>query len=294
MNMGVDLAPEQIEKILQGIAIPPQPQIMVDLQMEQMQPGCCIDTITQLISRDVGLSGSILKTVNSPFFNTQEPVTCVNEAVTMLGIDSVINIFNALSIRGALTDEAIISLNRFWDSAQDVAAAAAAIARYYDCCSPEEAYTVGLFHNCGVALMMTRYSNYSDIMHTAYGETTRRVIDIENDTVNTNHAVIGYYVAKSWNLPTHLCEVIADHHSADAIFNDHDFPDHNKKTLLAVLKMAEHLCANHQVLGDQPVDYEWERIAADLLIHLGISSYDLTTIAEHISELGIAGGNSLS
>jgi len=33
--MAVELSAEQIRRVLQGISVPPQPQIMVDLQMEQ-------------------------------------------------------------------------------------------------------------------------------------------------------------------------------------------------------------------------------------------------------------------
>ena len=36
--MTPELSAEQIQKVLQGISVPPQPQIMVDLQMEQVMP----------------------------------------------------------------------------------------------------------------------------------------------------------------------------------------------------------------------------------------------------------------
>lgn len=32
----------------------------------------------------------------------------------------------------------------------------------------------------------------------------QRVVDTENQVFNTNHAVVGYYTAKSWRLPEHL------------------------------------------------------------------------------------------
>ncbi len=37
---------------------------------------------------------------------------------------------------------------------------------------------------------------------------------------NTNHAVVGYYTAKSWRLPEHVTQAIANHHNALAIFSD--------------------------------------------------------------------------
>ena len=36
--MTYELTAEQIQQVLQGISVPPQPQIMVDLQMEQVMP----------------------------------------------------------------------------------------------------------------------------------------------------------------------------------------------------------------------------------------------------------------
>ena len=106
--MGVELSTEQIRSMLQGISILPQPQIMVDLQMEQLASDCTIHGITRLISRDVGLSGSIIKTVNSAFFGLRNKIGTVQQACQLLGIDCVVNIVNALSIRGELSDEEIV------------------------------------------------------------------------------------------------------------------------------------------------------------------------------------------
>ena len=66
--MTQELSAEQIQQVLQGISVPPQPQIMVDLQMEQFLPNPDLKTIAKLISQDPGLSGALLKIVNSPYF----------------------------------------------------------------------------------------------------------------------------------------------------------------------------------------------------------------------------------
>jgi HD-like signal output (HDOD) protein len=47
---------------LQGISVPPQPQIMVDLQMEQVMPNPDLKSIAKLISQDPGLSGGVAQT----------------------------------------------------------------------------------------------------------------------------------------------------------------------------------------------------------------------------------------
>jgi HD-like signal output (HDOD) protein len=278
--MAVELSTEQIRSMLLGISIPPQPQIMVDLQMEQLAPDCTIQGITRLISRDVGLSGSIIKTVNSSFFGLKNKISTVQQACQLLGIDCVVNIVNALSIRGELSDEQIVGLGLFWDTATDVAMMAANIAKQIGVHAPDEAYTLGLFHNCGIPLLMERFDNYAIVMQEAYAHPEPRIIDVENRLLQTNHAVVGYYVAKSWNLPGYLCEAIHDHHSAQEIFADHDYPDTRKKNLLAILKMAEHLCANYRTLGGQDVDHEWQQLQDDILIYVGLSSYEFQNLLQ--------------
>jgi HD-like signal output (HDOD) protein len=280
--MTIELTTEQIRSMLLGISIPPQPQIMVDLQMEQLAPDCTIQGITKLISRDVGLSGSIIKTVNSSFFGRKNKISTVQQACQLLGIDCVVNIVNALSIRGELSDEEIVELGLFWDSATDVAMMAATISKQIGVHAPDEAYTLGLFHNCGIPLLMERFDNYAEVMREAYAAPEPRIIDVENRLLQTNHAVVGYYVAKSWRLPAYLCEAIHDHHSAQEIFADHDYPDTSKKNLLAVLKMAEHLCGLHRSLGGQEADFEWRQLEEDILIYVGLSAYEFQNLAQDI------------
>lgn len=285
--MDKELSSKQIQKFLQGISVPPQPQIMVDLQFEQVMPNPDLKAIARLISQDPGLSGALLKIVNSPYFGLVNKVGSIQRAVNLLGSRSVINMVNALSIRGEMTDETIVTLNRFWDTAQDVAMTCMTLAKRIGCEQMDEAYTLGLFHNCGIPLMLKRFPNYMEVLEESYASAgpERRVVDTENRLLNTNHAVVGYFTAKSWNLPMHLCEAIANHHNALAVFSD-DSRDAQLKNLLAILKMAEHICRSYQVLGNQSEDHEWNSIEALVLDYVGLSEYDFENLRETIRDLG--------
>lgn len=286
--MSQELSAEYIQQVLQGISVPPQPQIMVDLQMEQVMPSPDLRAIAKLIGQDPGLSGALLKLVNSPFFGLTNRIASIQQAVNLLGCNTVINLINAQSIRGELTDEAIVTLNRFWDTAQDVAMTCLTLAKRIGYHSPDEAYTLGLFHNCGIPLMIKRFPNYMSVLEEAYASAIgeRRVVDTENRLLNTNHAVVGYFTAKSWNLPLHLCEAIASHHNALAIFTEDSSRDAQLKTLLAILKMAEHICESHLVLGNQPDDHEWQSIEQLVLEYVGLSDYDFENLRESIRDMG--------
>ena len=286
--MPPELSSEQISLALQGISVPPQPQIMVDLQMEQYMPDPDLEVIAGLIAQDPGLSGALLKIVNSPYYGLSNKIASIRRAVTVLGSRTVINLINAQSIKGEMTDDTIVTLNRFWDTAQDVAMTSLTLAKRTGTQALDEAYALGLFHDCGIPLMLKRFPDYMRVLEQGYANagTGSRVVDTENRHFNTTHAVVGYYTAKSWRLPVHLTEAIANHHNALAIFSDDSSRNSQLKNLLAILKMAEHICASHTVLGNQREDHEWDSIRHLVLDYIGLSDYDFDNLKESIRELG--------
>lgn len=286
--MSQELSPEQIQQALQGISIPPQPQIMVDLQFEQYMPDPDLETIARLIAQDPGLSGALLKLVNSPYFGLANKIGSIQRAVNLLGSRSIINLINAQSIKGEMSDETIVTLNRFWDTAQDVAMTCLTLAKRTGIQAVDEAYTLGLFHDCGVPLMLKRFPDYMGVLEASYANASMdtRVVDTENRIFNTNHAVVGYFTAKSWRLPEHISSAIANHHNALAIFRDESSRNTQLKNLLAVLKMAEHICASHRVLGNQAQDHEWNVVGPLVLDYIGLSEYDFEHLKQTIRELG--------
>ena len=80
-----------------------------------------LEVIARLIAQDPGLSGALMKIVNSPHYGLSNKIASIQRAVTLLGSRTVINLINAQSIKGEMCDETIVTLNRFWDTAQDVA-----------------------------------------------------------------------------------------------------------------------------------------------------------------------------
>lgn len=280
---------QQIQQILQGASIPPQPQILVDIHMEQAMPSPDLHRVAKLISQDTGLSGSVLKVVNSKYFERNNEIHSITQACRLLGLDAIINIINGLSIKGEMSDETVVQMTCFWDLATDVALCAATVAKRIGFFNPEIAYNLGLFHDCGIALLMRKHPNYREVLADGYSGKYERVIDAENQAFKTNHAVMGYYVARSWNCPALLCEAIAEHHNVDRLFNDTAFESHDptKKTLLAVLKTAENISGAHKILGNVETSFEWEQIKDALLDYVGLSSYDYEVLADHVTEMGI-------
>ncbi|NVK73966.1 histidine kinase [Marinomonas sp. CT5] len=285
--MSSTLNENQLKLILQGISIPPQPQIMVDLHMEQAMPDPDMTRIAEIISQDVSLSAAVLKLVNSSFFSFARKITSIQQAVILLGPNSVTNIVNGLAVKGELSDEGIKSLHSFWDTATDIAAISSSLANQLNFKYQDECYSLGLFHNAGIPLMLKRFEGYQEILEKGYQDPNFSLTNLENEAYKTNHSVVGYYLAKSWGLPKSCRDVIAKHHRIDHLFNHRIPGDKIYLTFASILKMAEHIASTYKHIGRADEDYEWQKIGHYVLDHLELSEYDFEGMIEICHEQGL-------
>lgn len=282
-----DIDQGKVNDLLKGIKIPSQPQILVDIQMELVSPFGEMQVIADLIAKDVALSASVLKVVNSPFFGLVNTITSISQAINLMGSQSITNLVNAVVLKNSISGDDVTEMTKFWDNASDIAAACTTIAKKIKYPSPDDAYSLGLFHDCAIPMMMGKHTNYRTIIESGYSQKVKRVIDIENSHLESNHAVVGYFIARSWKLPKHLVQAIAQHHDIDRVFALNPDEVNETKTLLALLKIAEHLCGTHNMIGNQNTDYEYDRIKGVILNYLGFSDIDVENIRDDLQDLGI-------
>jgi len=293
MSANPEITQLEVEKLLKGIKIPSPPQLIADLQMEMSMPDPDLNELSSLIRKDAGISGAVLKTVNSSYYGKKD-VTSISKAVMLLGMKTVMNIVNTLCLRETLgsssvdEDERFKVLTKFWDSATDVAQCCQIIAKHIHFQPDNKAYTVGLFHNAGVPLMIERFSNYPDVMIESYSQNNDRIIDIENKEFNTNHAVLSFYTARSWKLPESICNVIANHHNGiEALEDKNNTLTTDERTLTAILMLAQHISCLYKALANQDTDFEWEIIGDTVLAHLSLSDMDYDDLVSYAADKGI-------
>jgi HD-like signal output (HDOD) protein len=294
MNLERSLEEDNIASILKGITIPSPPQIIADLQMEMAMPEPDIKELADMISKDPGISGGVLKTLNSPFYGHRD-VSSISTGVMMLGMNTIANIVNTLYLQDCMakntniSDELSKAMTRFWDSAADVARACLLVAKKLRFKNPDLAYMLGLFHNVGIPLLMQRFADYPEIIVRSYQCEGGRIVDVENEHYKTNHAVVSFYAARSWKLPAILCKVIGEHHNVFEIFSEKDTTDTEEKTYLAILKLGEHLAGLSLTLGNSENDIEWQLSKDDILDYVGLSQYDFDDLVGEAADNGIGG-----
>lgn len=277
--MSVELSQEGVEQLLKGVSIPPRPTLLIEVDKELKRPDPDMKRIAALIGKDVGVSAAMLKTLNSPLFALRSKVGNVSQAVMMLGARNVQNVVTGLVLRNAVGGSGA-SLERFWDSAEKVASISAYICTVLPKAPREESYTFGLFHDCGIPLLMQRFPEYRETLKKAAGEDAS-LTKVEDECHGTNHATVGYMVARSWGLPESIYQAILCHHDVNVITGV-DGSQPLTRTLVAVNFLAEHL--NDTSLRMR-ADHQWEEIGEGILDYLGLTKDEYEELAEDVATI---------
>ncbi|MEY4591186.1 MAG: hypothetical protein RIR18_81 [Pseudomonadota bacterium] len=265
-NLGIEI---------RGIGIPPRPSILdkIDREMRRDEPN--FRALGEFISADVGLSASLLKIVNSPLYGFNRQVRSVHEALMVLGIKAVAHTVAGLSLKKSFAH--LPQMERFWDSSACTARVSGWIAQTLGgMCGvrSEEAYTFGLFRDCGVPVLMTPFPDYPEVLKKANEEETLLFTDIEDEMIGMNHAIVGAAMAKEWLFPDELIQAIHFHHDT-TVMNDSSkanrVPEVSRR-FIAIAQVAEYLI---QVRTGKNTTHEWTKLGAASREILNISDEEL-------------------
>lgn len=227
-----------------GFHIPSKPQVITDIEEIISRKEFQLQELGNVIAKDMGLAADVLKIANSGSFGLSRTVSDINQAVCYLGIDQIKAIIAATKFRKAFTGSAI-NLERFWDEAIETATAMLFVANATgNKVTSDILYSIGLFHDCGIAAMSLKYKDYLDTLMKANDDSETELTDIEDERYGCNHAIIGYFIASSWHLPKPICQLILNHHDDEEVFNN---ADAECQYSFSVLQLAENLVksSNH-------------------------------------------------
>lgn len=270
------------ELLLESLELPSMPEALQALQREQASAEPDMERLSEIIASDISLSAEVLKAVNSPAFGLSVPQSSIPNAVMMLGLDNVLNITTGIALRCSMNGGDCSRSDRFWDTASDVAQVSATLARRLTGVPADMAYTLGLFHDCGIPLLMARFVDYSATLkeESEQGCFTR----LEGEHYGIDHTRVGYEVARRWELPTPIAQAIRLHHRYLDVLEQTDKVDELVPSLLSVLKLAEHIsvCFRGLAFRNSKEDKEWELLKYAILDQLELDEDDLADIQEEL------------
>lgn len=252
-------APEQelLDKLrAANIRIPPRPQILQDIENMLKDDNSTERMIGQLIARDVGLTAEVFKIANSPVYRRGSKIDNVEQAVRMLGRKTMGDISRSALLRQQLGGSSA-RLESFWERCTDIGTLCSVLCDQLERpgkLTADQAYLIGLFHDCGVPVLMQHVKGYGDAQFD-----TPLAPDFleEDDTHGTSHCIAGLMVATEWELPDMLCEAIRSHHY---VISEEQQSPHS----VALLQLALHAYARSRGWEDNEWSFQSPKVLETL------------------------------
>jgi HD-like signal output (HDOD) protein len=268
------------QSFVKDLAIPPRPEIVSLLFEEMSRDEPDLRRITGRIAADVGLSAAMLKVANSPAIGLTRKARSIAQAVDVLGMRNVASIATGLAIRHALgAGDKSSDMLRFWDTAEKSAVICARLARRLRGIPGDEAYTFGLFHDCGIPLLMRQHPRYKETLARANRSGDRSFCAIEEEDIGTHHGAVGYFLARSWQLSDVVCKAVLWHHDLE-MFDDPQMPD-AVRNFIGIGHIAEHV---QHLSMRSTVDIEWAKFEVSLRRHFALTEEDFLNLVDDAQE----------
>jgi len=274
-----DSVPSKIDSLFErsiiDVGIPPCPVILDRFMAEVRKDEPDYRRLAHIIGTDVSLSASLIKTTNSPYFGTRQRVRSVNEALTILGLDTASRAVAGIILRK--TFPYVPNLERFWDASARIARLSGWLVQYLNIpnLSADDAYTFGLFRDCGIPVLLGRFPNYEKILIAANLESVQLFTIVEEIEIPTNHAMVGCILAQSWWLPEEICLAIRNHHDFTALDSASSNLPMLSRKLIAIAQLSEHILQFQLGLS---LTQEWTKLGTSCLRLLEISTEHLESL----------------
>jgi HD-like signal output (HDOD) protein len=277
--LDADLSDSAAAEALKDIAIPPCPGIVAGLLAEAQREDIDFIRISRLITGDVALAAAVLKSANSPFFALRRKVQSVQQAVAVLGLRNLLKIVYGVVLRQSLGGADAPQLARFWERSNYNAVVSAYLAGRLPGVTSDDAYTLGLFHDAGIAILMQKFPDYRETLMQANAE-PQAATAIEDARHHTSHVVVGALLARGWYLPDQVVWAIRYHHDPSVFTAPRKHATPDVCLLVAIRLISEHIVA--RFLG-YPDDAEWEQHKEAALAHLGWFEDDIEDLARGLA-----------
>lgn len=203
----------EIARKLGGIGLDTQPAVAAKILALVSDPHSGLKQYADVVRHDAALTGRLLRLANSAYFAQVKPVTTLERACVLLGLERLKAVALGFYLsRAAATDPRQVLSRRVWGESVLRACLASEVARLACPMHVPEAFTVGLMLDAGLPLL-----------HRLLGKPVERIVEsnepptrqfrVETDALPFTHVDVVSVLIRLWSLPELLARPIEWHHT---------------------------------------------------------------------------------
>jgi len=221
MNMSthtLPVIPDKFRSIVDGLGqVPTLPAIVARALEILNQPNASAESAARLIGQDLALSAKVLRLANSAFYGIPRSIASVDQAIVILGFQTVRSLVMSASVLKILGKSGKSSLDRrmVWRHSVATALASRIVVRKIGRrlgLDIEAAFMASLLHKIGVLILDgAEHAEYNKILEEAATEDAPPLPLLERKHLQIDHAALGGMLAEKWGLPEELRDPITYH-----------------------------------------------------------------------------------
>ena len=261
--------PKSIIESVELVRLPSPPHILIKLLDICHDPDSTTDDLADIISFDAALTSKLIMAVNRATVETDQPVTNLEQAITLIDHDLVKSMVITSSIQqlfAGLINSQKVFLYHAWLDSLYCAVFARDIAIAMDYAHPQDAYLAGLLHDVGQIVFDAKYHDqYVKIFN---AKTEAETITQESSKFGVNHTELGATIIEQWpSLSPAIADAVRYHHEEEALLQGSD-------TLCQIVAEASNIARHWSRSGK--ADTKWHSAL--------VSDSDLNKIYLHVQD----------
>ncbi len=195
--------------------VPSLPIVFTRVNEAVNNPKSSIADIGEIISEDPGLTGRLLRIVNSALYCFPSKIDTISRAVTIVGTQQLRDLALATTVvklfRGISHE--LIDMESFWRHSVACGIASRVLATYRREANVERFFVTGILHDIGRLLICLKKGDLAREAIQRSRATGEELYKVETELMGFNHAVVGGALIHVWKLPASLEEVVEYHHA---------------------------------------------------------------------------------
>ncbi len=210
------MTPEQEAQLKSMVNFPSPPGVAARVIELAQDPDVEMGKVAKTVSLDPSLTTKILRIANSAIYAQRRRSENLRQALVVLGLNATLTLALSFSLVKSLKGGKPNGLNypHYWRRALLSATAARAIGDATGQAAGEELFLAGLLQDVG---MIALDRNLPDLYRDA-GDLQlvhKDVLPVERKRVGMDHAEVGAWLMRQWNIPERLWKAIQSSHKLD-------------------------------------------------------------------------------
>lgn len=194
--------------------VPSLPLIYNEISAALHDPNCSALKIADVISKDTGMAGRLLRFANSSLFGFPSKLDTISQAIIVIGCQQIADLAMGTCVMrmfGGISRD-LVNMDSFWRHSVACGITARILATHRRESNVERFFVTGLLHDIGRLIIYMKIPDQARATLVRCKSKGELLYEAEREILGFNHADMGGTLLESWKLPPSLVEGVFYHH----------------------------------------------------------------------------------